>query len=364
MIKHNANNERIKRQYFIFLKEAKRQNEASVDAVAKAVSRFESYTKFKDFKAFHFEQAVGFKNHLAQQTNQQTGKKLSKATLNSTLRQLKTFFQWLAMQSGYKSRLNYTDMEYFNLSEKEVRIATARRKTAVPTLEQIKHVIENMPSHSDIERRNRGLIAFTLLTGARDSAIASMKLKHVDLTGHSVFQDAREVDTKFSKTFTTFFFPVGDDIEQIVVDWVNYLKDELLWGNDDPLFPKTHVVSGDDRVFKASGFKKEHWSTTSPIRTIFKDAFELAGLTYFNPHSFRNTLVTLGQTLCQSPEEFKSWSQNLGHADVLTTLYSYGEVQQPRQGEIFQQLKLPRSTANQDVSELAKAIAMEIQKTM
>ena len=40
MIKHNANNERIKRQYFIFLKEAKRQNEASVDAVAKAVSRF------------------------------------------------------------------------------------------------------------------------------------------------------------------------------------------------------------------------------------------------------------------------------------------------------------------------------------
>ena len=61
---------------------------------------FRSYTKFKDFKAFHFKQAVGFKNHLAQQKNQQTSKNLSKATLNSTLRQLKTFFQWLAMQSG------------------------------------------------------------------------------------------------------------------------------------------------------------------------------------------------------------------------------------------------------------------------
>jgi len=99
MMKHNANNERIKRQYFIFLKEAKRQNEASVDAVAKAISRFESYTKYKDFKAFDFEQAVGFKNHLAKQTNQQTGKPLSKATLNSTLRQLKTFFSgWLCSQ--------------------------------------------------------------------------------------------------------------------------------------------------------------------------------------------------------------------------------------------------------------------------
>jgi integrase/recombinase XerD len=356
MTKHNANNERIKRQYFIFLKEAKRQNESSVDAVAKAISRFEAYTKYRDFKAFHFEQAVGFKNHLAKQTNQRTGKPLSKATMNSTLGQLKSFFQWLAMQPSYKSRISYTDTEYFNLSEKEVRIATARRETAVPTMEQINHVIESMPSNTDIERRNRALIAFTLLTGARDSAVASMKLKHVDIAGHSVFQDAREVNTKFSKTFTTFFFPVGDQVQLIFYDWVRYLKEELLWGNDDPLFPKTHVIVGEDRVFKASGLQRAHWSNASPIRTIFHEAFEGAGLPYFNPHSFRNALVTLGQQLCQTPEEFKSWSQNLGHEDVLTTLYSYGHVQQHRQGEIFQQLKFPRSSANQNADEIARAV--------
>ncbi len=360
MIKHNANNERIKRKYFIFLKEAKRQNESSVDAVAKAVSRFESYTNYRDFKAFHFEQAVGFKNHLAKQTNQQTGKKLSKATLNSTLGQLKAFFQWLAMQSGYKSRISYTDTEYFNLSEKDVRIATARRETAVPTLEQIIHVIGTMPNNSDIEKRNRSLIAFTLLTGARDSAIASLKIKHIDIIGNSVFQDAREVNTKFSKTFKTFFFPVGEHIQQIVCDWVRYLKEDLLWGNDDPLFPKTNVINGEDRSFIASGFKPEHWSNASPIRTIFKDAFEAADLPYFNPHSFRKTLVTLGQKLCQTPEELKSWSQNLGHEDVLTTLYSYGHVQQHRQGEIFQKLKSPRLFANQNVDDLARAVVKEL----
>jgi integrase len=242
------------------------------------------------------------------------------------------------------------------LSEKEVRIATARRETAVPTLEQIKHVIETMSNNSAIEKRNRSLIAFTLLTGARDSAIASMKVKHIDISGNCVFQDAREVNTKFSKTFTTFFFPVGDDIQQIVGDWLRYLKEELLWGNDDPLFPKTNVIAGDDRVFKTCGFKREHWSTASPIRTIFKEAFESADLPYFNPHSFRKTLVTLGQKLCQSPEEFKSWSQNLGHEDVLTTLYSYGHVQQHRQGEIFQKLKFPRSSGNQNVDDIAKAV--------
>jgi hypothetical protein len=33
--------------------------------------------------------------------------------------------------------------------------------------------------------------------------------------------------------------------------------------------------------------------------------------------SLHNTLVRLGQDLCQPPEEFKAWSQNLGHEKVL-----------------------------------------------
>lgn len=356
MIKHNPENERIKRKYFIFLKEAKRQNESSIDAVAKALSRFEEYNKSGNFKRFHHQQAVGFKTFLAKQDNQQTGKKLSKATLNSTLRHLKGFFQWLAMQAGYKSRLNYMDMEYFNLSEKDTRIATAKRLKPVPTLEQIKHLIEAMPCASSIDRRNRSLIAFTLLTGARDSAIASMKIKHVNLIDNSFFQDAREVDTKFSKTFTTYFFPVGEEVRQILVDWVRYLKEDLLFGNDDPLFPKTNVVQGENRTFEPSGFKKEHWSNANPIRTIFKTAFESAGLPYFNPHSFRSTLVGLGEKLCQTPEHFKAWSQNLGHEKVLTTFYSYGEVQPLRQSEIIHELKSPSKQIGLDEEKIAEAV--------
>ena len=360
MIKHNPENERIKRKYRIFLKEAKRQDESSLDAVDMAICRFEKYTKFKNFKAFHFQQAVGFKKHLAKQENKQTGNKLSKATLNSTLRHLKGFFQWLAMQVGYKSRINYTDSEYFNLSEKDTRIATARRVKPVPTIEQIKHVIANMPITTAIERRNRALIAFTLLTGARDSAIASLKLKHVDLIENSLFQDARDVNTKFSKTFTSYFFPVGDDVRQIVVEWMGYLKTDLLYGNDEPLFPKTNVIQGDAKTFVPCGFKKEHWATASPIRNIFKEAFIRAGLQYFNPHSFRNTLVRYGENLCQSPEEFKAWSQNLGHEGVLTTFYSYGEVQPQRQAEIIQHLRLPNPKSELSADAIAEAVFLKM----
>ena len=80
MTKHNAENERIKRRYFTYLKEAKRYSEPTVDVAAKALSRFEEYTRHRDFKTFRFEQAVAFKRHLANQTGQRSGEKLSKAT--------------------------------------------------------------------------------------------------------------------------------------------------------------------------------------------------------------------------------------------------------------------------------------------
>ena len=257
-MKHNPDNERIKRKYLIFLKDAKGQSEATIDGVAMALTRFETYNKRKNFKAFHYEQAIAFKKYLASQDSQKTGERLAKATVHSTLRHLKAFFQWLSMQSGYKSRLTYSDMEYFNLAENDVRVATARREKRVPTLEQIDKVFETMPNDSAIERRNKALIAFTLLTGARDSAIASFKLKHVDIEGRSVYQDARQVKTKFAKTFRTYFFPVDQKYFQIFNEWINYLRADLLYGENDPLFPKTKMGVDDKNEFAAVGFEKEN----------------------------------------------------------------------------------------------------------
>ncbi len=362
MKKYNANNERIKRKYLIFLKQAKGQSEASIDSVAKAIIRFESYNKFKDFKAFHFEQAIGFKKHLTNQNHHKTGKPLSLATMNSTVRHLKAFIEWLSQEVGYRSRIKYSDAEYFNLSEKEVRTAKAARQKPVASVEQIKHVLAMMPIETAIERRDRALIAFTLLTGARDSAIASLKLKHIDIKAGTVYQDSREVNTKFSKSFITCFFPVGDDVLDIVIQWVEYLKSDLLLGNDAPLFPKTRMSQGCDNSFQVAGLSREHWSNATAIRKIFKQAFTLAELPLFNPHSFRNTLAALGERLCHSAEEFKAWSQNLGHEGVMTTLYSYGEVQPMRQVEIIQNLGMPRDEVvpNINTAELAKALAREM----
>jgi integrase len=137
----------------------------------------------------------------------------------------------------------------------------------------------------------------------------------------------------------------------------------MLYGNNDPLFPKTQIVQGDDRRFKPDGLKREHWSTASPIRKVFKYAFEAAGLPYFNPHSLRNTLVRLGQSLCRTPEEFKAWSQNLGHDKVLTTFINYGQVESSRQGKIIRELADPQPLTSPDVDGLAKALVREMRET-
>ena len=189
-----------------------------------------------------------------------------------------------------------------------------------------------------------------------------MKLKHVDLVDGKVYQDAREVKTKFSKSFPTYFFPVGDEVRQIVDDWVNYLRDDRLWGNDDPLFPATAVTVGDKRQFVASGLKREHWRTAAPIRTVFREAFGKAGLPYFNPHSLRSTLVQLGERRCGTPEQFKAWSQNLGHEGVLTTLYSYGPVAIVRQGELIRNLTKQPMSPHPTALEIAEALARELGK--
>lgn len=260
---NNPDNERIKHRYFAYLREAKRLSETSIDGVAAALHRFETYTKHREFKAFHYQQAVAFKRHLAEQASRRSGDRLSKATLYATLTALRNFFFWLAGQPGFRSRLTYSDAEYFNASEKDTRIAKAQRDPRAPTLDQLHYVLAKMLAASEIERRDRAVVAFIMLTGARDGAIISLKIKHVDLTEGKVAFDAREVSTKFSKSFTTWFFPIDDHVRQIVAEWVEYLLRERLFGLDDPLFPATAVALNAEQQFEAAGLSRRHWSNAN-----------------------------------------------------------------------------------------------------
>lgn len=347
MRKHHPENERIKRRYLIWLREAKQLSPSSVDKAAEAIAAFETATGWRDFRRFHIEQAKQFKRRLEdQQTG--AGKPLARATIHSRLTAVRAFFKWLADQPGYKSRISHSDVEYFNPTAQDGRIARAAQEKPTPSLEQIRHVLASMSGETEIQRRDRALIAFALLSGMRDDAIASLALHHVDVAKRSIFQDGRTVRTKNRKTFTSWFFPVGDDVERIATDWIAYLTGEKFFGPDDPLFPTTRVALGDSGKFEAVGLDRKPWRNAQAIRKIFRAAFEGAGHPYYHPHSFRRTLARLGEQTCRTPEEFKAWSQNLGHEQVLTTFTSYGAVAVERQAEIIGGLRTKRAAAGGD----------------
>ncbi len=335
MKKHHPKNERIKHKYFTYLEEARRRSIKSVDVAAAAIADFEKSTGYKDFTSFHIELARRYKRNLSKTINSKTKKPLAKATINGRLLAVKAFFFWLAGQPGYKSRIAYSDCDYFNPSANDNRIARASQERPSPDLEQIKHVLAHMSHGTDIEKRNRALIALTLLTGIRVDALTSLKVKHINLEAQSVFQDAKEVRTKFRKTMTTTFFPVGGEAREIVFAWMEHLSANLLFGPDDPLFPSTKIAPDNEGSFKACGLERRHWKSTGPIRDIFKQAFESVGLAYYHPHSFRHTLARFGERTCKTPEELKAWSQNLSHEKVLTTFTSYGKVSDHKQCEIL-----------------------------
>jgi integrase len=358
MSKFHPENEAIKRRYAFRLEAAFGKQPSTVDAALKAIERFEMSTGYKPFRKFHLEQVRSFRTMLSEETNA-NGRPLSAASVASTLRRLRDFFLWLSQEPRFRSRINPNDVQHFKPSDQDRRIAHARREKHVPSLEDIKLVLALMPSESDIELRDRAVVAFTLLTGARDGAISSFRLKHLSLEKESLFQDAREVRTKNRKSFVSYFFPVGPEPLEIVSHYVARLK-ELGFGPDDPLFPATQIKHDPHRGFAATGLSRDMWRTAEPIRAIFRKAFDHAGLPYSNPHSFRNTLVRLGERLCHTPEAWKAWSQNLGHESEATTFVGYGQVPGSRQAQLLRDLAVQTERRPEHLEIVVKAFLSQL----
>jgi len=337
MRKFNEGNERVKREYLTFLKEAKGQDETSLDKVAAALLDFEEAVGFKPFKAFHRGWASTYKKYLAKRKNVRTGKPLGVTTRDAALRLVKGFVEWLSTQPGYKSRITYADAAYFNNNAREARAAHAQRPIAYPSLEQCAHAFRLMREGTDVERRNKAIFAFLLLTGARDGATASLQLGHIDLIEGKVFQDGREVRTKNAKTIETWFFPVDPMYRECFEAWVTCLRGERLYGPGDALFPKVEMGARDGR-FAPLGLSREPYANGQPINAVVKAAFRSANLPEYSAHSFRKTLAMLMDRVCTTMEERKAWSQNLGHEHLVTTVSAYMPVSGERQRELISAL--------------------------
>ena len=334
----NARNERIKREYFRFLAEANRKAPSTIDAVRMAITRFEQHTGYKDLATFTKEQAMSFKRELAS-TGGRAGQPLSKSTMNAVTNALKGFYRWLYSQRGYRSRIVPTDIDYLNLSEKDVRAAKQPAVKRFPTLEQIRHVIPSMPTTTVVQRRNRALLAFTIVTGMRDDAIASVRLKHVDSELRRRDPDLRwRCERSFPSRSSPTSFPSGltctRSFSSGSANCARCICSEMM----------------------IRSFRKPRWCRTES-NALPPTAFErsLLGQCRANkehvPGSLHCRRACSTSIHTRSATRSSAWARNsvarprsskpgarTWHEEMITTFRSYGHLDPTRQGEIINAL--------------------------
>lgn len=336
---YNEENERVKRAYLTYLRLAKGYATVSVDKVADALLRFENAIGMKPFKNISTEDAKRFKDVLDSTTNTRTGKPVSAALKVNVLNSVRAFVHWLADRPGYKSSIRHSDADYFGPTLKDARIAQTRRPIPHPSPEQVLHAFRLMPDTTIIDRRNKALFAIMMLTGARIAAAVTLTIGHVDLAAGSIFQDGRNVKTKFSKSFTTWFLPIDPIYLDCLTAWIAELRGQLLFSSTDSLFPRPKMQVSPELGFQCIGLTRAPYSGEESLRKFIKEAFTSAGLPPFTPHRFRNTLVQMSNAFCSTPEQIKAISMNLGHEKISTTIDDYGRLSPERQGEIIKAMR-------------------------
>lgn len=365
-------NEQAKRKFFVFLKESKGFCGDSIDAFNKAILLWQDFTKSDDFANFGKQRVIDFKVWLKNKNKKSSNQKISLSYCYDTLRRLRAFFDWLSKQSGYKSKINQSYIEFLRLTKKETRMVTQSAKGEIPSLEEVKKVIDNIEINNEVDQRDRALISFALLTGARISAIISLPLKCFDENRLIVDQDPQVgVKTKSSKRILTTLFPLNYDKPlKYFLEWVDYLKNQKGFQSDDPIFPATKIENGKINIsFYSTGeVEPIFWQKAGSARKIFEKRFKDAGVKYYHPHTLRHLIVKEFTKTRLTEEEKKAVSQNLGHEDVGTTFgsYGYGKIEEDRQIDIVRNIKLGdkqgQATYNFTKDELRQVIAEELNK--
>lgn len=338
-------NELAKRRFFRYLKDAEGFSDDSIYAFEKAILNWEDFTKKDDFRNFTQQKIVNFKEWLKNRKKGKTEEKISLSYRYDILRRLKTFFEWLSKQAGYKSIINSSFIDYLKLSKNEAREVVQSRKRDIPSIEEVRKTIESIGDKNEIDKRDRALFSLFYLSGIRISALMSLPMKSFDKNKLIIDQDpAFGVQTKFRKRITTTLIPLSyKEPLNYFIDWYNFLIEEKGFKPNDPIFPATKQEQGEKNVsyYSTGEVVPVFWKSGTTIRKIFKKRFDQAEIPYYHPHTFRHLIVKEFAKTKLTEEEKKAISQNLGHADVGTTFgsYGYGHIEEDRQIEIIKNIK-------------------------
>lgn len=354
---YKVKNELMKRKYFKWIASSEGYSEKTIHQIEKALWIFDEFLK-NDYGIFNMDIADQFKTWLKKRIGKKRKKTMALSTQLFTLQAIRNFLTWLSAESGYRSRLKHNDIKCLKLNREESRKARSSKRRKHPSVAHVLKLCQSIDITSESAQRDRALIAFLFLSGARIKASTTLPLKCINLETKEVFQCPKEnVETKYSKQIYTTLHMFDDTLYQYFADWIHFLKNEKLFQDTDPVFPRT--VTGYDQT--KSEFKRcldvepYFWKTPVSVTYMLMKRAKQAGLPYYSPHEFRHGTIAEARKFCRTEEQRKAMSQNLGHARTDTT-FEYGNMDSYRVNQVISGMGFQNTGPD---AELLKTVSTE-----
>lgn len=233
------------------------------------------------------------------------------------------FFRWLFAKNLTAPAISEA-LEVFLLTDKEKGLLSKQEIREYPTLEEFNEMID-FPVNSEVDRRDKALLCFLLLSAGRVDAVRTLPLGALNPKTLDLVQDPTiGVHTKRNKYIRSTLFRFSEQYLNIIRDWLRFLIEEKKFKPTDPLFPKL-MQSEDNRAHFI--LSNEYYSSQTKINQIIAQRCKDKNIPPYSAHEFRHLAVDTAFRLARSGRDIKAISQNIGHAHLSTTLKQYANMQ-------------------------------------
>lgn len=337
-------NVEIVRKYFIHLGKGIGYKESTTDSKIRDVIEYDRFLDGLDFRRLTEQIAIDYQNFLKERKWQ--GKEVSLKTIGQKLSAIMEFYNWLRLQPSYKSKVREPSIIYFGLPMGEKNaIKTQENLKLFPSIEHIIKLIDSIKGDFEVDMRDRALISLIILTGLRVKSITTLELEDFDIETLRITLDPlKHSIPKRDKALIVRLLVFDKRLLEYFMDWIDYLKNVKKFTSDKPIFPSTQLkFMPGTNSFIAEDVSNKRWESTEAINKILRDRSAKAGMEYFNPHSYRNTIVNLSKSRGLGIEEQSAVSQNLGHNDLYITEVNYGTMKPTTRLDILSNIDFTKS---------------------
>lgn len=331
---YNPENERIIKKFKDHQRSALRKDEKTLYSLHKSIRCFEILTDFQNLSDFNPDTAKEFMQKIRDV-------ELSVSYLVKICSDVQKFIRWLANEP-FGRKVKYNDADYLNLSQNELNAAKSSAFKPSYTYKTLINVVNNMPSNTEIEKRNKALFSIQVLCSLRANELRNLLINSIvfdPLTKvYFLNIDPKKIKgVKFNKARQVTFLNIPT-LQKNVLDWRDYLIQNYGFGNLDPLFPSTANIFVKGSLKPVTIFQKSAISLETE-RKIFNDAFVSAGEQPLRIHSIRHTRARYIENITHD-EKIVALQQDFGHSSISTTRNNYGNITPERQRELISQIDI------------------------